>query len=193
MCNREKLFFDLEFTRLAPDAQPISLGIVWKNDITFYAEFNDYNYTHVSEWLRENVIDNLDLKSQPDNTCIEAGHGIKSYKVKGDKEFISQYLREWIGQFEKDVEFWGDCLAWDWMLLSDLLCIYDAQHYPTLPENVYYIPFDIATVMRIIGMDPDISREELVGLKGCSKHNSLYDAMVIRECWHEINRKKLIL
>ena len=67
-------------------------------------------------------------------------------------------------------------------------------------KNVYYIPFDICTLFWAKGIDPDISREKFAsntfsesgeplffdetGSKiESQKHNALWDAKVIRECF----------
>ena len=56
-----------------------------------------------------------------------------------------------------------------------------------MPDNVCYIPFDICTLFKIKGIDPDINREEFINnsIKG-KKHNSLYDAKVIRACYKKL-------
>ena len=51
-----KLFFDTEFTGLHRNTSLISLGIVSENKKRFYAEFNDYNYMYVDDWIRMNVL-----------------------------------------------------------------------------------------------------------------------------------------
>jgi len=56
-----------------------------------------------------------------------------------------------------------------------------------IPKNVYYIPFDICTMFKLKGVDPDISREEFIGnsVDG-EKHNALYDAKVIKACYEKL-------
>jgi hypothetical protein len=58
-------------------------------------------------------------------------------------------------------------------------------HAFNIPKNVYYIPFDICTLMKIKGVDPDINREEFAGVNG-SKHNALHDAKVIKACYEKL-------
>lgn len=46
------------------------------------------------------------------------------------------------------------------------------------------IPFDICTLFKIKGIDPDVSREDFAGINSESKkHNALWDAKVIKECY----------
>jgi hypothetical protein len=85
----------------------------------------------------------------------------------------------WLSQWDS-VEMWSDCLAYDWVLFNNLFgTAFD------IPKNVYYIPFDICTLFKIKGLDPDINREEFAGLDG-PKHNALHDALVIKACYEKL-------
>ena len=66
-----------------------------------------------------------------------------------------------------------------WVLFCDLF-----GGAMKIPECVYYIPFDLATLFKVKGIDPDINREEYVGIiAGGNKHNALWDAQMIRACY----------
>jgi len=57
-------------------------------------------------------------------------------------------------------------------------------HAFSIPQHVFYIPFDICTLFWAKGIDPDVNREEFSNMKeGSQKHNALWDAKVIRECF----------
>lgn len=185
------IYMDCEFTGLHKDTTLISIGIISEDGRTFYAELNDYNESQVDDWLQENVVDKLKFKCplegeqeyyiasrHSDNTL---GHNIyDSYSVelRCDKLTLREELDKWLSQFN-DVEAWSDCLAYDWVLFNDIF-----GHAFNIPKNVYYIPFDICTLFKIKGIDPDISREEFIknSVEG-SKHNALYDAKVIKLCY----------
>ena len=78
------------------------------------------------------------------------------------------------------IEVWSDCLSYDWVLFNQLF-------ENNLPNNIYYIPFDICTLFKIKNIDPDISREEFTENKIKSKkHNALHDAFVIKECYDKL-------
>ena len=86
------------------------------------------------------------------------------------------------------VEIWSDCLAYDWALFNQLW-----GHAFNIPKNVYYIPFDICTVFKLKGIDPDINREEFAEILEAPagrKHNALYDAQVIRMCYEKLMGKE---
>ena len=56
-----------------------------------------------------------------------------------------------------------------------------------IPKNVYYIPFDICTLFKAKGIDPDINREKFSELvDGSQKHNALWDAKVIKACYDKL-------
>lgn len=176
------IFFDSEFTGLHKDTTLISIGFMSEDNRTFYAEFIDYDKSQVSEWVQENVISKLYLHQKGFD-----GLGSRSNVVfKGTKQEIATVLEEWLVSFDEKIEMWSDCLAYDWVLFCDLF-----GGAFKVPSCVYYIPFDICTLFKLKGIDPDISREEFVKYVTTSpdifdermKHNALYDAKVIKECY----------
>ena len=68
-------------------------------------------------------------------------------------------------------------------------------HAFNIPKNVYYIPFDLCTLLKSRGIDPDINREDFA--RGgeywytedqIQKHNALWDAKVIKACVDRIEK-----
>jgi 3' exoribonuclease, RNase T-like len=171
-----KVFFDTEFTGLQKDTSLISIGCVSEDGKTFYAELTDYNKDQIDEWLQENVIDNLLMKERDDHYYYITDNQVL---IKGNKEKVHRHLTGWLSQF-KQVEIWSDCLSYDWVLFNDLY-----GHAFNIPNNVYYIPFDICTLFKIKGVDPDISREGFAEMDG-DKHNALHDAKVIKACYDKL-------
>ena len=169
-----KLFFDTEFTGLHKATTLISLGIIAENGKTFYAEFTDYNQDQVDSWVEENVIANLRLINPYNSSlgCLE---------VRGDHAMVKERLIAWLAQFPS-VEMWSDCLAYDWVLFCNIF-----GNAFDIPANVSYIPFDICTMFKILGIDPDIHREAFAGMDDAGvKHNALWDARVIAACYTEL-------
>ena len=171
-----RVFFDTEFTGLHKNTTLISIGLISEDGKTFYAEFTDYDKSQVNDWIKENVINNLYLETGDNQP--------KTYEncnIKETSTYIMEELKEWLSQFET-VEIWSDCLAYDWVLFCDMF-----GHAFNIPSNVYYIPFDICTLFKIKGIDPDVNREEFAGFKNVkNKHNALYDARVIMECYKKL-------
>ena len=186
--ERTKIFLDTEFTGLHKNTTLISIGLVSECGKTFYAEFNDYNYAQVDDWIEDNVLNNLLYKG-----IYQILEGTKqNVSYKSGKSNIKEKLEEWLAQF-KEVEIWSDCLAYDWVLFCDIF-----GNAFNIPENIYYIPFDICTSFKELGIDPNIGREEFVDhniqldtfehLVAVIKHNALWDAYVIRECYNNLDK-----
>lgn len=176
-----KIFFDTEFTGLRQSTTLISIGLVSDCGKSFYAEVPDYDKSQVTRWIQENVIDKLTLNDWLIGIDEKDGHT----KVKCGHYDLRYYLGEWLKQFER-VEMWSDVLSYDWVLLCNIF-----GWAPNLPENICYIPFDIATLFKLKDIDPDINREKfafdfMYEDVASQKHNALYDANVIRLCYEKL-------
>ena len=163
-----KVFFDTEFTGLHQNTSLISIGVIDEDQRSFYAIFNDYKKDQVDEWIKKHVIDNLNIEDP-------------SVDIVGKSERIKESLSDWFSKYDH-VEVWSDCLSYDWVLFNQLF-----GHAFNIPKNIYYIPFDISTLFKIKGVDPDVNREEFVGIKNAkNKHNALFDAVVIKKCYEKL-------
>ena len=171
-----RVFLDSEFTGLVSGAELISIGLISQDGRTFYAELNDYDAKNINDWLRENVITHLRFTEFRSNPRLDLEH----HAMKTSRFDVSNALSEWLAQWDK-VEIWGDCIAYDWVLFCGLF-----GGAMKIPSNVYYIPFDIATLFYVRGIDPDISRVEYAGASE-AKHNALHDAKIIRSCYLRLN------
>jgi hypothetical protein len=176
-----RVFFDTEFTGLHQNTTLISIGMIAEDGSIFYAEFGDYDKTQVDDWLEKNVMSNLLYR----NIICQRNEfsGGTSLSVKGNAPYVKEVLEGWLCQYNT-VEMWSDCLSYDWVLFNQLF-----GHAFNIPPNVYYIPFDICTLMKIKGIDPDVSREEFAGVKDWNvedKHNALHDAKVIKACYERL-------
>lgn len=165
----------MEFTGLRKSAEIVSLGLVSEDGRDFYAELIDYNPEEADPWVKENVF------TQLMGDKFVRSEDPQHFRIRGDRNYVAAKLREWLKQFP-EVEMWSDVLAYDWFFFCDLFG--DAF---SIPKNVYYIPFDIATLFRFCGVDPNISREEFVGVLGFEhKHNALFDAKIIKLCFEKL-------
>lgn len=175
-----KVFFDTEFTGLHQKTTLISIGLISECGKTFYAELTDYDKSQIDEWLQKNVIEKLYLHKPLRNEGYFGGYN--EMNVCGNMDLLQTKLRDWLNQFEK-VEIWSDCLSYDWVLFNSVF-----GHAFNIPENVYYIPFDLCTLFKVCGIDPDINREEFSGMNGSDseKHNALWDAKVIKACYDRL-------
>jgi hypothetical protein len=170
------IYIDFEFTGLHKKTTPISLGMVSEDGQEFYAEFTDYDTGQIDEWLQTNVLDNLILKNSADPYFAKAGVTF----VKGNKDFVKKHVEQWFRQWGY-IEIWSDCHHYDIVLLHDLF-----GGAFGMPANVYYIPFDISTVFKTLGIDPDINREVFINRPIEGKHNALHDCRVIEACYDKL-------
>jgi len=190
-----EIFLDTEFTGLHQNTTLVSIGCVSEDDRYFYAEFNDYDSSQLDDWLRENLISNLRfsppsegedeyyaVSRSPNNIIGQDIYYGFSLEMRGNKKEITSELSRWLKQFS-NVEIWSDCLAYDWVLFNDLFG--GAQG---LPENIFYIPFDICTAFKMIGVNPYINRENFCKFPSGPKHNALHDAKVIKSCYKKIQQ-----
>jgi hypothetical protein len=178
--TKTKVFFDCEFTGLHQNTTLISIGLISDCGKTFYAELTDYDENQVDDWLKENVLNNL-MFNHLDKLGIASADENGNIQIKANTLSIKEHLENWLSQFES-VEIWSDCLSYDWVLFNQIF-----GHAFNIPKNVYYIPFDICTLFYAKGIDADISREEFSEMKdGSQKHNALWDAIVIRECFNRL-------
>lgn len=162
MAGMMRVCLDMEFTGLHQNTTPISIGLVTEDALTFYGVFNDYDGTQVNDWIQENILANTEPSWKP------------ALRVNGNRKAVAAALRAWLESLGP-VEVWIDVGAYDWVLFCELL----GGGTNCLPDNVYYIPFDLATLLKIGGIDPDVSRAELSGMK-IKGHNALDDAMMLR-------------
>lgn len=193
-----KIFFDTEFTGLHKDTTLISIGLVDENGRTFYAEFSDFNNSQCDEWIYENVIKHLRL-----GTYEHYGFHNNNTEAFGNKKFIKEKLADWLSQYD-GAELVSDCCHYDMVLFIDIFGgAFD------IPSNVnptcHDINQDIAKHFKITEREAfDLSREGIIEednkktemvllpddwkitIDG-DKHNSLYDAKVIKAIYKIVN------
>ena len=178
-----KIFFDTEFTGLYKDTELISIGLVDENGREFYGEITDFDKSKVDEWIKENVL--LNTVEFGDISILDICDVVDSYYV-GTKETITNHLKEWLKAYD-NVELVSDVCHYDMVLFIDLFgTAFD------LPQNVnascHDINQDIARIYNLSEKNAfDYSRELLLESHNISisgqKHNSLYDARVIKSLY----------
>lgn len=184
------IFFDTEFTGLHAGTTLVSIGCVTENGKKFYAELTDYDESQCDEWIEKNVLGNLFLHKKnyeefPDATC-----------VLGNKESVRESFARWLKDQTADFvdpceyfQFVSDVSHYDMVLLLDLLSTTDI--YDKVNPACHDINQDIAMMLDVDERTAfDESREELlmrsaVRLPDGKKHNSLYDAEVIKKIYDD--------
>lgn len=181
------VYFDTEFTGLHKDTTLISIGLILETGKQFYAELTDYDVNQIDEWLEKNVMSNLLLNNLGVNKNIEKDGNVV---VKGTKEFVRKHLHEWLDkELDGEIQFVSDVSHYDFVLLLDLL---SANKYNIfdVPDRISLSCVDLNNIIaEYKGITPkeafDVCREDLLmksieGFSEENKHNSLYDAMVIK-------------
>lgn len=121
--------------------------------------------------------------------------------AKGTRKWISDCLNDWLKSFKiYKIQFVSDVCHYDFVLLIDLIT--NCKAALDLPENIsascHDLNQDIAIHYHVSDREAfDMSREEIM-FDVCmgenfvygEKHNSLYDAEVIKSIWMEIKNDK---
>lgn len=210
-----KLFFDTEFTGLVKNTDLISICIVSENnEDIFYAELTDFNIDKVNKWIYDNVISNLvfmDARYNKLDRGIYLMNLFQKYGYKypefyvGTKKDISKKLLNWINRLYKkydiksyieQIQFISDVSHYDTVLLFDLLT--NGGSALDLPKIISPVVTDInPLIAREYGTTEynafDMCREKISTIKVSDditkilgKHNSLYDAMVIKNNYYTL-------
>ena len=184
------IYLDTEFEGLWENSKLISLGMISEDNKEIYVEFNDIDIDNQDDWIKQNVLVSTVYYGNQDVSNIVDEN---NYYV-GNKIQIQGVLREWFRQFD-DVQIVSDVSHYDFVKLIDIFgTAFD------LPENVgascHDINQDIASALNISEKEAfNYNREELlshadVDLIEC-KHNSLYDAKVIKCIYNQIQQINL--
>lgn len=181
-----RIFFDTEFTGLHKETTLVSIGLVGYDGKRFYAELTDYDEDQCDDWITKNVLEHLILSGN-EELKNELYADEKTTVVLGNKATVAEALREWIDKYSFcELQFVSDVCHYDMVLLIDLLW----GSAVNMPD--YVVPFCVDIAQRMVhvtGMSEqeafDISREQFLTYRGIPlpkgrKHNSLYDAEVIR-------------
>ena len=174
--EKRKIFFDTEFTGLHQKTELLSIGFISECGQSFYAEISGIEYANLNSWLQDNVVKNLKFT----NVEKYVSKGFDSTFMKGSCEEIKTALEEWFSKFNQ-VEIWADVAHYDWVLFCQ---IFGGAF--SIPQNIGYICFDIATLMVAKNINPDISRVKFVESKTTQQHNALADAELAKACYNKL-------
>lgn len=189
-----KIFFDTEFTGLHKNTTLISVGMIDEEGNKCYAEITDYDKSQVNEWIQENVIDNLYLDKLLDlNTSTITDDG--TTYIRGTKEYVGKTLRHYLNRYG-EIEWVSDVCHYDFVLLIDLIYGHALKMpYGKHCSACHDINQDIAKLYNISEIQAfDKSREGILKdfkiiVEG-NKHNSLYDAKVIKSIYDTIKSEE---
>lgn len=198
------VYFDTEFEGLYKDAKLISIGLVADDGRELYCELADIDVTKQNEWIVDNVLANTalysnqvgDYKSIADfinNKCsfVEDITDPSNYFC-GYKQEVADKIKNWLSVYD-EVQLVSDVSHYDMVQFIDLF-----EEAFKLPDNIcaycHDINQDIASYLNISDKQAfDYSREQILFDNGMAitgkKHNSLYDAHVIKSIYKIVNKK----
>ena len=174
------VFLDTEFTGEHSKTTLVSLGMVTMDGKTLEINFNDYNKKQVSTWLKKNVLSNLKKES--------------AYSSKRAFDKINNFLESYSSGEKISLVTAGKTL--------DITLLFDLYKYSKVNKNQQFhwlhdLPdylshnehLDLNTMFLLLGLK-NVNREIFANLKiKKNKHNALYDAIVIRECFKKLYKK----
>lgn len=190
------LYFDTEFTGLQKDTSLISIGIVSDSGRKFYAEFTDYDKSKVDEWIQDNVIRNLLFGGEyafvKDQKYSESTVPSYSVAMSGTRDMIKTELENWLKSFNDSIQFVSDVCHYDFVLFIDIFGgAFDLPDF--INPSCHDINQDLARRFKLTEKAAfDLHRETIVvnfcyTLPEGNKHNSEFDAEVIRHLYHICN------
>lgn len=202
-----KIFFDTEFTGLHKNTTLISIGLIDENGRTFYAEFNDYDKSQCDDWIKENVIKHLKFKEYSAYLPGLDFNYKSNVEVKSNKLTIQTYLEQWLIPYD-EVELVSDVCHYDMVLFIDIWggafdiprCINPACHDINQDIARYYEiseteAFDLSREGIIESYNENIKEHwpnKIIKIEG-NKHNSLCDALAIKEIYNIITNYIIII
>lgn len=198
-----KIYFDTEFTGLKKDTTLVSIGLITEDDESFYAELTDFDKSYKDEWFVNNVLNNLLLdkeknakKKTPEVFVYKTKeeYFIADKTVRGTKNEVSYELYRWLKDFVS-IQLVSDVCHYDMVLFIDLFGgAFDML--PSITPACHDINQDIAEFCKITEREAfEKNREKILLENGIQlpkgkKHNSMYDAKIIKMIDEMIRRNK---
>ena len=188
--NKKIVFYDLEYTTKHQFTTPISIGMVSSNGSKeFYAEFTDYDYSQVDQWVQKNVIDLLTLQDKNDGFLEKSS---SKTLVKGNVKHVlcsSGGLNDWMSQWGPLVIMASFGNSYDWVLFREMF----KKANIDFPLFISKWTIDIASIYMDYGNDPngrEDFKEHYLGIGTERKHNALFDAKVAQKFYYKMKNLK---
>lgn len=186
------IYFDTEFTGLHKDTSLISMGLISEQGDKLYLEFSDYKKEQCDKWINDNVINHtIFLKKDIDRSNQKIYINGQS-RYCSTKSKCSTILEKWLTSFNTHIQLVSDVCHYDMVLFIDLFG--SAFNLPDFINPVCHdINQDISMFLGITEREAfDLNRESFIKQYGImdivgNKHNSLYDAEVIRKIYNIIH------
>ncbi len=168
-----RYFIDTEFIESGP-ARPIeliSIGIVSGDGREFYAVSCEYDASHASDWVKDNVLANLEApggKVSIGRIAKDIKEFINPYSSVNPNDLSPSQREEYL---LKKPEFWGYYAAYDWVVFC--------QIFGTMMD----LPKGFPMYCRDIKQLCDDKGNPKLPEQGKGEHNALADARWNKIAW----------
>lgn len=171
-----KYWFDTEFIEDGKTIELISIGIVAEDGRTFYAENSEADLSYASDWVRDNVINQLCSQAHPSKVSdawIAANGDYGGFLTK--KELKSELLTFLDPATHGKPEFWAYYADYDWVAFC--------QIFGTMMD----LPSGYPMYCRDIKQWADMLDNPTLPPQLTGEHNALADAKHNVICWEFLN------
>lgn len=159
-----KYFLDTEFIESGPNKpiQLISIGIVAEDGREFYAISKEFNSYDVSEWVRDNVLTQIDAS-------------LPTYPLAAIAEMVIGFV--WPDESRESPHFWGYFADYDWVVFC--------QIFGTMMD----LPKGFPMYCRDIKQLCDEKGNPALPEQGKGEHNALADARWNKVAWEFLQQE----
>lgn len=170
-----RFFLDTEFIESGPGKpiQLISIGIVSQDGDTFYAISSEFNPDDASDWVKENVISQL----EPEDIVPRYPLAVLANLVKDWVLSLRDGVRN-LGR-ERKPEFWGYYADYDWVVFCQMF-----GTMMDLPKGFPMYCRDLKQWCDDLG-NPELPKQ------GKGEHNALADALWNKAVYDYLDRLEL--
>ncbi|MFO0678099.1 MAG: 3'-5' exoribonuclease [Polyangiaceae bacterium] len=176
------LFVDAEFTGEHQHTTLVSLALVGEDDRELEVICDDFDRDQVTDWLRTNVLDHLDM-----SVAVPSAEAFRRVEA-----FVHAYGEG------RPVRLVSAGKLQDLLLLFELWKHGDAWRRESPPARYFHylrgLPselnhaahVDLNTMMMLAGVDPGANRAAFAGVPAGRRHSSLDDARVVKACFSKL-------
>jgi hypothetical protein len=170
-----RFFLDTEFNEDGETIELISIALVSDyvesgpsngEAFTFYAISSEFDPQCCNEWVRANVLPQLD-----------------PHQVRQSRSEIAATLSSFVSSFREPYEFWAYFADYDWIVLCQLF-----GTMMDLPEKFPKFCLDLKQTMHLSGIERSVLPER----DDAGVHDALQDAIWNRDVYHWLQQRSLI-
>ena len=167
-----KIFYDTEFIDDGRTINLISIGMIREDDLTYYAISSEFDPSKASDWVKENVLNQLGIR------ILEDGPPRYHTPTPKSRKQIAEEIEEFVGIHPTFIAYFAD---YDHVVLSQLY-----GPMMNLPKTWPYYTWDLKQEMdRLINHLPHLSQDSE------GEHNALTDACWVKAAYEHVQTFKI--